>query len=118
MLEESDHALVRDFSATVQRYGFIIDPGPGDIAQLVECTDRTREARGSNPLISKFLRTFEYGAGSLLEPASAAGELFDVFAKTANRNKCQICEEGAQEQSPRIARNDTIATLRAISSGG
>lgn len=26
----------------------------GDIAQLVERTDRTREARGSNPLISKF----------------------------------------------------------------
>ena len=25
----------------------------GDIAQLVERTDRTREARGSNPLISK-----------------------------------------------------------------
>jgi hypothetical protein len=26
----------------------------GDIAQLVERTDRTREARGSNPLISNF----------------------------------------------------------------
>ncbi len=30
-------------------------PTSGDIAQLVERTDRTREARGSNPLISKFL---------------------------------------------------------------
>jgi hypothetical protein len=27
----------------------------GDIAQLVERTDRTREVRGSNPLISNFL---------------------------------------------------------------
>lgn len=30
--------------------GFL--PSHGDIAQLVERTDRTREARGSNPLIS------------------------------------------------------------------
>ena len=30
----------------------------GDIAQLVERTDRTREARGSNPLISKILLVF------------------------------------------------------------
>lgn len=31
----------------------IIQAFSGDIAQLVERTDRTREARGSNPLISK-----------------------------------------------------------------
>ena len=30
----------------------------GDIAQLVERTDRTREARGSNPLISKFFESY------------------------------------------------------------
>jgi hypothetical protein len=29
----------------------------GDIAQLVERTDRTREVRGSNPLISNFLKS-------------------------------------------------------------
>ncbi len=28
----------------------------GDIAQLVERTDRTREVRGSNPLVSNFFK--------------------------------------------------------------
>jgi hypothetical protein len=31
----------------------------GDIAQLVERTDRTREVRGSNPLISNFLKSIK-----------------------------------------------------------
>ncbi len=34
----------------------IIGKERGDIAQLVERTDRTREVRGSNPLVSNFMK--------------------------------------------------------------
>jgi hypothetical protein len=37
----------------------------GDIAQLVERTDRTREVRGSNPLISKFDQSEERRRGDM-----------------------------------------------------
>jgi hypothetical protein len=47
-------------------YNAYVTDGRGDIAQLVERTDRTREVRGSNPLVSNFFHIYRRPASFLL----------------------------------------------------
>jgi hypothetical protein len=72
----------------------------GDIAQLVERTDRTREVRGSNPLISKFLDSCLAGAGCFC----------DVYR--------HVYKHKMSSRLPFWADNGKMSHLRAISSGG